>query len=142
MKNQYQLPCNVAQTLNLIGDKWTLLILYAVMHGNSTYKELQQALPGIASNLLSERLKTLEEDGFIRSQLYQEHPPRYQYRLTSAGEDLHMVFHSIMLWGEKHLSTCYKRLIHTSCGHPVQMKYYCEECGREVSEQELEVTEA
>ncbi len=49
MKNQYQLPCNIAQSLNLIGDKWTLLILYAVMHGNATYKELQQALPGIAA---------------------------------------------------------------------------------------------
>ena len=141
MKNQYQLPCNVAQSLNLLGDKWTLLILYAVMHGNGTYKELQQALPGIASNLLSERLKTLEEDGLLRSELYQEHPPRYRYCLTQAGEDLHMVFHSIMLWGEKHLSTCYKRLIHTTCGHPVQIKYYCETCKRGVSASELDVTE-
>lgn len=142
MKNQYQLPCNVAQSLNLLGDKWTLLILYAVMHGNDTYNQLQQALPGIASNLLSERLKSLEEDGLIKSELYQEHPPRYRYGLTEAGKDLHMVFHSIMLWGEKHLSTCYKRLIHTSCGHSVRLKYYCEECGREVRKNELDVIEA
>lgn len=142
MKNPYQLPCNVAQSLNLLGDRWTLLILYAVMHGNDTYKQLQMALPGIASNLLSERLKSLEEDGLIKSKLYQEHPPRYCYSLTEAGKDLHLVFHSIMLWGEKHLTTCYKQLVHSECGHSVRLKYYCETCGREVSREELEVTEA
>ncbi|MDF2474251.1 MAG: hypothetical protein K0R21_2033, partial [Anaerocolumna sp.] len=60
MKNQYNLPCNIAQTLNIIGDKWTLLILRQLTTRHNTYKEIQEDLEGIPSNLLSERLKSLE----------------------------------------------------------------------------------
>ncbi len=66
MKNQYELPCNIAQTLNVIGDKWTLLIVHEIMLGDKSYNELLNKLKGIASNLLSTRLKSLEEDGIIK----------------------------------------------------------------------------
>lgn len=128
MKNSYSMPCNIAQTLNLIGDRWSMLILHRLLTGSGTYKELQEGLDGIPSNLLSDRLKSLEADGLIASELYQEHPPRYRYTLTSGGNDLHDVFNALALWGEKHLTTCYKRLVHEACGHGIEHRYFCRHC--------------
>lgn len=137
MKNQYQLPCNIAQTLNLIGDRWTLLILHRIMNGIDTYKELQEQLEGIPSNLLSDRLKCLEADGLINSSLYQQHPPRYQYQLTESGKDLSDLFNSIVIWGEKHLKKCFKQLSHIDCGHRLELQYYCPHCNKSVSRDQI-----
>jgi DNA-binding HxlR family transcriptional regulator len=137
MKNTYQLPCTIAQTLNLIGDKWTLLILRQLKLGHATYKEIKEHLEGIPSNLLSERLKSLETDGLITSRLYQSHPPRYQYLLSPSGADLDDIFHSLMLWGERHLKDCPGRLVHSECGHSAQQQYYCSHCGKVIPKEEL-----
>ena len=143
MSQQYPFQCNIAQALNIIGDKWSLLILHGIMSGHQTYKEIYNSLEGqIASNLLSSRLKALEADGLISSDLYQKHPPRYRYTLTPAGEDLNIVFNSLVLWGEKHLTTCYKRLIHKSCNHTVETHYYCPHCQQTVAEDQLAVVAA
>lgn len=142
MKNHYNLPCNIAQTLNIIGDKWTLLILRQLAKGNDTYNAILEKLDGIPSNLLSNRLKSLEEDELIKPVLYQAHPPRYRYVLTKSGKDLDDVFNSIILWGEKHLQKCYKKLVHTSCNHPIKLQYYCPHCNTVVKKQELNVKNA
>lgn len=139
MKNQYNIPCNIAQTLNLIGDKWTLLILRQIMNGHITYKEIQDHLEGIPSNLLSERLKCLEADELIVAELYQAHPPRYGYTLTESGLDLSDIFNSIIIWGEKHLQKCYKQLSHKECGHKIEQHYYCPSCNKEVDKSEISV---
>jgi DNA-binding HxlR family transcriptional regulator len=112
MKSQYNLPCNIAQTLNIIGDKWTLLIIRQLMLGHGMYKEVQENLDGIPSNLLSDRLKCLESDGLITSALYQSHPPRYRYTLTESGKELEDVMNAVLLWGEKNLKKCSKQLTH------------------------------
>ena len=141
MKNLYNLPCNIAQTLNIIGDKWTLLILRQLMMGYDTYSEIQDRLEGIPSNLLSERLKSLEEDELISSKLYQSHPPRYRYLLTKSGEDLTDVFNSIILWGERNLKKCHKQLTHKDCGHKIKLTYYCPTCDKTISRDDITVTE-
>ncbi len=139
MKNVYSIPCNIAQTLNLLGDRWTLLILHQLMQGQDTFKKLQDRLTGIPTNLLSERLKSLEADQLILSKLYQPHPPRYRYELTGGGKDLADIFNSLMLWGERNVSNCHKRLTHKECGHGIELQYYCNTCNRPVSKEELQV---
>jgi DNA-binding HxlR family transcriptional regulator len=141
MKNLYNLPCNIAQTLNIIGDKWTLLILRQLMVGHTTYKDIQDNLEGIPSNLLSDRLKCLEMDELITSVLYQAHPPRYRYDLTESGKDLGDVFNSIILWGEKNLRKCHKQLTHKDCGHKIELQYYCSHCGKQISKEDISVSE-
>lgn len=141
MKNQYKMPCNIAQTLNIIGDRWSLLILHELLIGHDTYSELRERLDGIPTNLLSERLKTLETDGLLVSALYQEHPPRYHYRLTESGADLGDVFNALILWGERHLARCHKQLVHAACGHPVSHRYHCAFCGEPVDADALTVAD-
>lgn len=141
MKRQYDLPCNIAQTLNIIGDKWTLLILHAIRVGHDTYREMQISLEGIPTNMLSNRIKALEEDGLIKAVLYQDHPPRYRYELCESGKDLDDVFYSLILWGEKHLDTCYKKVIHKDSEHSVEIRYYCKECDTYFKTEEVCVKE-
>ncbi|GAA3404278.1 winged helix-turn-helix transcriptional regulator [Paenibacillus hodogayensis] len=139
MKDRYDLPCNIAQTLNIIGDRWTLLIIHEVLVGRTTFNEIKKSLEGVSSRLLSERLKYLEEAGLIVSRLYSEHPPRYEYTATESGQALEHVFHSLVLWGREHLQKCYKKLVHQTCGHEVSIAYYCSHCDTHVTD--LKVTE-
>lgn len=137
MKKQYDLSCNIAQTLNVIGDKWTLLILHAIQVGNHTYKGLLETLTGIPTNLLSNRLKELEKDELIICSLYNIHPPRYQYELSQKGKELNDIYNAIALWGEKHIKNCSKKVSHKTCNHPVAIKYYCEHCDKYVDSDEI-----
>lgn len=141
MKIQYDIPCNIAQTLNIIGDKWTLLIIHQILIGNETYKAILDNLSGLPTNLLSERLKNLEVDGLIEKNLYQKHPPRYKYTLTEKGYDLDNIFTGIILWGEKHLNKCYKKLVHKECNHSVEHMYYCPQCDKLIKVDDLDVHE-
>ncbi|MFC3040773.1 winged helix-turn-helix transcriptional regulator [Virgibacillus xinjiangensis] len=137
MKENYKLPCNIAQTLNIVGDRWTLLIVHEILVGASTFNEIKKGLEGISSNLLSDRLKYLTESGLIETSLYSDHPPRYQYTLTESGRDLEPVFHSLLLWGRKHLDKCYKKLVHETCRHEVETAFYCSHCEENVADEEL-----
>ncbi|MCT2536481.1 winged helix-turn-helix transcriptional regulator [Aquibacillus koreensis] len=134
MKTTYNLPCNIAQSLNIIGDRWTLLIAHEILKGNVTFSDIKKALDGISSNILSDRLKYLEQCGLVTSELYSDHPPRYHYQLTDSGKDLEHVFHAILLWGRDHLQTCYKKLVHTECQHEVTIAYYCPHCETNVDQ--------
>lgn len=124
MKTRYNLPCNIAQSLNIIGDRWTLLVVHEILNGQTLFNEIKKALPGISSNLLSERLKYLEEEGIIASELYSDHPPRYRYTLTKSGEELEDVFNALIIWGSHHLETCYKKLVDSETGDEVEIAYY------------------
>lgn len=133
-EKKYDLPCNIAQTLNIIGDKWTLLVVHEIFAGNSTFNQIKNSLDGISSNLLSDRLKLLERNGLITTKLYSEHPPRYEYTLTNSGKDLEGVFNALILWGKENLEECYKKIIHTPCQHEIEMVYYCPHCKENVED--------
>lgn len=139
IKQRYPLPCNIAQTLNIVGDRWTLLIIHEILMGNRTFNELKKSLEGISSNLLSDRLKHLEENGLITSSLYSTHPPRLAYMLTESGKDLEDVFNAIIIWGEKNLVKCYKKMIHKECQHEIEIAYYCPSCQTNVEKQDIAI---
>ncbi len=138
MKPSYSLACNIAQTLNLVGEKWTLLILHQLFLGNNTYNSLLESLEGIPSNLLSQRLKCLEKASLVRCELYQEHPPRYRYLLTPRAQDLEGVLFSLALWGQKHVKTCPNVLVHRECGGTVEVRYHCYHCGKTIDGSQLQ----
>ena len=96
-------PCAVACTLDLVGDKWSLLVVRDLLRGNVTYGELQNSPEGIPTNILADRLKRLEEAHLIAKSAYQEHPVRYAYELTEKGKALNNVLLALVRWGKKHI---------------------------------------
>ncbi len=96
-------PCAVACTLDLVGDKWSLLVIRDLFRGNVTYGELQKSPEGIPTNLLADRLRKLEEAGLIAKSAYQQHPVRYAYGLTEKGRGLRDVLLALVQWGKKHI---------------------------------------
>ncbi|WP_068267955.1 winged helix-turn-helix transcriptional regulator [Caviibacter abscessus] len=120
-KIRYDMPCNLAQTLNLIGDKWTMLILFNILHGLMTYKELQDKLTNIPTNLLARRLKELVSDEFLSLEMYQSNPPRYNYLPTEKTKELKSIFYAFAIWGEKNLNneSCFWNIVNKN-GHKIE----------------------
>lgn len=96
-------PCAVACTLDLVGDKWSLLVVRDLFRGSATYGQLQDSFEGIPTNILADRLKKLEEAGIIAKSAYQEHPVRYSYELTKKGKALGDVLLAIVRWGREYI---------------------------------------
>jgi DNA-binding HxlR family transcriptional regulator len=96
--------CPVACTLDLIGDRWTLLIIRDLFHQKHRFSQFLESGEGIKTNILAERLKRLEAAGLVERTRYQEHPPRYEYHLTKAGRSLSPVLDAAYSWGRQQLS--------------------------------------
>ena len=94
--------CPVSCTLDVLGDRWTLLVVRDLMRGKRRYAEFVESKEGIPTNILADRLKRLQTDGVIRSRRYSEHPPRVEYELTAKGEDLRPIMRALVDWGVKH----------------------------------------
>jgi DNA-binding HxlR family transcriptional regulator len=95
--------CAVANSLDILGDKWSLLVVRDVLHGKRTYGELARSPEGIPTNILADRLKRLESAGIITSSPYQERPVRYAYTLTPKGRALGEVLLAFVRWGKQHI---------------------------------------
>lgn len=95
--------CAIANSLDIMGDKWTLLVVRDLLHGKSTYGELANSPEGIPTNILAERLKRLEGAGIIASTPYQQRPIRYAYTLTPKGRALGDVLLAFVRWGKQHI---------------------------------------
>ena len=95
--------CPVANTLDIVGDKWSLLIVRDLFAGKRTYREFQESPEGIPTNILAERLKRLELHGIIEKKPYQERPVRYAYELTKKGKALGPVLKETIKWGLKYI---------------------------------------
>ncbi len=95
--------CPVARALDIIGERWTLLVLRDMfLFGPRRFQDLQDSLSGIAPNTLSARIKILETSGIIERKLYSEHPPRAEYSLTDKGLALGPALKALKLWGDKY----------------------------------------
>jgi len=104
MAKSYEIgDCPVARTLDLIGERWTILLLRdLLLQGPRRFQHFQESLPGVAPNILSARLKSLEENGLVQRQLYSDRPPRVEYVLTEKGKSLGPVVKAMRDWGAKH----------------------------------------
>ena len=97
--------CPVARTLDLIGERWTILLLRdLLLHGPRRFQDFQASLPGVAPNTLSARLKAMEDRGLVSRVLYNERPPRLEYVLTAKGKSLGPIVKAMREWGSKHLA--------------------------------------
>ena len=123
------LNCSVAQSLEIVGEWWTLLIVRNMLMGQRRFEEIQADL-GIARNILSDRLSTLVEHGIVDRVKYMEHPDRYEYVLTQKGSDLFPVIAAIMAWGDTWASPGGPPVVFEhSCGHTGPAGAVCAGCG-------------
>ena len=122
--------CSVARTLELVGERWTLLVVRDAFLGRRRFEEFQESL-GIARNVLADRLAKLVEHGIFERVRYQERPERHEYRLTPKGRDLWHVLTALRQWGDRWAAPDGPPLemTHTACGHVVEAKPVCSRCG-------------
>lgn len=127
--------CSVARTLELVGDKWTLLVIRDAFYGVRRFEDFTRDL-GIARNVLTDRLRGLVDAGILEKRPYQERPPRHEYRLTAQGRDLHGVLLTLMHWGDTWAPAGGDppvELIHHDCGEVTHAVAACAECRGELT---------
>jgi DNA-binding HxlR family transcriptional regulator len=95
--------CSIARALELVGERWTLLIIRDAFLGVCRFDQFRESL-GVAPNVLSDRISRLVEEGILERRAYSEHPPRFEYRLTDKGRELAVPLLALMQWGDRHLS--------------------------------------
>jgi len=125
-----EMHCSIAQTLEIVGEWWTLLIVRDAVLGITRFDDWQRRL-GIARNVLSARLDALVEHGILERRRYQEHPPRDEYLLTRKGRDLIPVIEALRTWGDRHAAPDGPPvlMIHDDCGEAVHAVSHCSHCG-------------
>jgi DNA-binding HxlR family transcriptional regulator len=126
--------CSIARPMAILGERWTILILRDLFLGFRRFDEFQEHL-GVATNVLSARLATLEDEGIVERRRYSERPARYEYRLTKKGRDLQPVILELMRWHDEHMPVrggAIHELTHVECGHTFQPVQTCSHCGGEV----------
>ena len=125
--------CSIARTLELVGERWSLLILREAFLGTRRFDEFQGML-GIARNVLQSRLERLTEGGIMRRVAYQERPVRYEYRLTRKGVDLWPAIVALMNWGDQYAAPDGPPTLlqHKNCGGEVDDRRRCTRCGAEL----------
>jgi len=132
MPKAYGLACPVAKTLELVGERWTLLVVRDLLRGPKKFQDLQASLD-VAPGILSERLKVLEEHGIVARGFYSDHPPRAEYALTARGRDLRPVVGALAVWGSRYIHPD-AGLVHETCGTRVEVAYYCPSCDARVDD--------
>jgi DNA-binding HxlR family transcriptional regulator len=120
-------PSPLAEALARVGDRWTLLVVEALLPGPRRFSELLTAIPGLAATILSERLKRLERDGLLIARPYSRRPPRAAYQLTAEGTELTGALRLLAHWGTRHADPDTTPR-HPACGTPIETRWYCPTC--------------
>ena len=134
--------CAVASTLEVIGERWTMHVLRESFLGIRRFEDFRRNI-GVARNILSDRLATLVAEGILRRELYSEHPPRHEYRLTRKGVDLYGILIELGKWGNRWSPQPEGPAVvlrHRGCGHVVEPVLACPDCGEPVHAWDLEAT--
>jgi DNA-binding HxlR family transcriptional regulator len=124
----------LSDALVRVGDRWSLLLIDALMAGPARFNDLAREVQGIAPNILAHRLRHLREAGVVVSEPYSQRPLRLTYRLSEDGQELAGVLRLLVAWG----SSAGRRhgLHHTTCGTPLEARWYCPTCGGSVADGE------
>ncbi len=126
--------------LDRVGDRWSLLLVDALLAGGRRFGELREALPGLAPNILTERLRRLEREGIVVATPYSTRPPRMEYALSGDGRDLASALRLLADWGTRRTPDG-EPLRHDRCGTPVEARWYCPTCAVPVSDAETDERE-
>ncbi|WP_393085837.1 winged helix-turn-helix transcriptional regulator [Streptomyces sp. LN704] len=131
-------PCSIAETLALVGEKYSLLVMREVMLGATRFDQLARNI-GAPRDVLTARLKRLVDIGVLEKAEYSDRPKRYEYRPTRAGLELQPVLLTLMAWGDRHLQEDGFRpmVMEHTCGHELVPQVVCRECGHEIEQGDL-----
>ena len=127
----------LADALATVGDRWTLLVIAALLDGPKRFGDLQTEVPGIAPNVLTQRLRQLERNALIIARPYSERPPRFVYELSAAGQELAGALRLLAGWGARNAEGGTGPR-HSVCGTPMEARWWCPTCERPVSDDEDE----
>jgi len=126
-------PSPLADALARVGDRWTLLVVGALMDGPRRFGDLQADVPGIAPNILIQRLRHLEREALVVARPYSERPPRMVYELSAPGRELAGALRLLADWGARN-SDAAEPARHGACGTPLEVRWYCPTCEQAVDE--------
>jgi DNA-binding HxlR family transcriptional regulator len=130
--------------LDRVGDRWSLLVVEALLVGPLRFNELGEAIPGIAPNILTDRLRRLERERVVVATPYQQRPPRMSYALTAIGRDLASALRLLADWGAQRETGAGQSestpLRHELCGTPLEVRWYCPTCGLVVEDPDHEAS--
>jgi DNA-binding HxlR family transcriptional regulator len=133
-------PSPLADALARVGDRWTLLVVGALMDGPRRFGDLQADVPGIAPNILIQRLRHLEREALVVARPYSERPPRMVYELSAPGRELAGALRLLADWGARN-SDAAEPARHGACGTPLEVRWFCPTCERTVDEDEADELE-
>ncbi|WP_433429830.1 winged helix-turn-helix transcriptional regulator [Nonomuraea sp. CA-141351] len=131
--------CSIANALAVVGERWSLLAMREILLGVRRFDQIARNT-GASRDILTARLRKLEEVGLLERRLYEEHPPRYEYVLTEAGEALHTVLLSLMDWGDRYVTRGEPPTVwRHSCGEALEPVTVCAHCREPVRREDLAV---
>ena len=137
-----EMSCSIARALDVVGERWSLLILRDAFNGVRRFDDFQRGL-GIARNILTDRLESLVAHGVIERRPYQKHPPRYEYELTAKGRELYPVLIALRTWGDRYSAGPDGPSVlvrHRDCGGDAVARTVCDRCGEELRPRDMRVT--
>ncbi|MDP8905227.1 MAG: winged helix-turn-helix transcriptional regulator [Chloroflexota bacterium] len=135
MTDRSQPPSPLDAALERVGDRWSLLLVEALLDGPRRFNDLQAEVGGIAPNILIDRLRRLERTGVVAAHAYSERPARFAYSLTEDGRELAGVLRLLASWGAGG-SDVAEGVRHVTCGSALEARWFCPTCGHEVDTDE------
>jgi DNA-binding HxlR family transcriptional regulator len=131
--------CSIARSLELIGERWTILIVRDAFLGIRRFDDFQESL-GLSRGVLADRLNRLVDAGILERRMYQERPERYEYRLTDKGRDLWPMTIALLKWGDRYYAEhgSPRLVLHRGCGGEVTEHLTCSKCGAELTARDVE----
>ena len=135
---EFPRPCAIASALSFLGEKWAFLVVRELALGVHRFDAIARNT-GAPRDILTNRLRRLEAEGVLEKRLYQERPPRYEYRLTEAGKELRPILLGLAQWGDKWASPPRSTVWEHECGAELEVEHTCAACGGRVTGSDVRI---